>query len=370
MTNNMFSQKQSDRMKRLGKRFSTLIFVIIGLFILGYIAFQLFTEYIWMDTLGFGKVYTTVLYSKIILGVSGFVLFFILTFLTLYWIRLSYMNHFSKVQLPPVLVNGKPAYLIIVAASAFIGVIGSLIIQGLGWEPALKLMNYTSFNQTDPFFNMDISFYIFILPFIEFVLYTLLNLFIFFLLIQIGAYSAFHMYRLSRHAQIHLATTFGLIGLSLAGIHLLGRYNTLLTDQVNMFQKSVVHGLSYTDELVNLPKAYVLAAVAIIMVIWVTISVFRGNIMSSMKPIILYLVFIVVGQVASVVVQNFIVLSNEFSKEKTYLEHNLNYTRSAYGLDQIEVKENPGNPSLDEAMAERNKLTLDNVRLNDSRPLR
>src|SRR5690625_939904 len=136
-----------------------------------------------------------------------------------------------------------------------------------------------------------------------------------------------------------------------------------------MFQKSVVHGLSYTDELVNLPKAYVLAAVAIIMVIWVTISVFRGNIMSSMKPIILYLVFIVVGQVASVVVQNFIVSPNEFSKEKPYLEHNLNYTRSAYGLDQIEVKENPGNPSLDEAMAERNKLTLDNVRLNDSRQL-
>lgn len=370
MTNgNNFSKSQYDRMKRLSKRFSITVGIVIFLIVLSYIGFQLFTEYIWMDTLNFGEVYTTILYSKVLLGVSGFVLFFILTFLTLYWIRLSYMNHFSPVQLPSFIAKGKTAYLIIGASAVFIGLTGSLIVQGLGWEPALKLINHTSFNKVDPFFNMDISFYIFILPFIEFVLYTLLNLFIFFLIIQIGAYSAFHMYRMSRHAQIHLAVTFGLIGIFLAGIHLLGRYNTLLTDQVNLFQKSVVYGLSYTDQLINVPKSYVLAAVAIIMVVWVIISVFRGNIQSSIKPIILYVAVLLIGQIASVVVQNFIVSPNEFSKEKPYLEHNLEFTRAAYALDKIEVKENPGNASLDTDMIERNQLTLDNVRLNDSRPL-
>src|SRR5699024_11580378 len=90
------------------------------------------------------------------------------------------------------------------------------------------------------------------LPFIEFILYTLVNLFFFFLIVQIAAYSVFYMYRVSRTAQIHLATTFGVLGLLLAGIHYLGRYNTLLTDQVNIFQKSVVHGLSFTDKFVNI----------------------------------------------------------------------------------------------------------------------
>src|SRR5699024_6265477 len=52
-----------------------------------------------------------------------------------------------------------------------------------------------------------------------------------------------------------------------------------------------------------------------------------------------------------------------------YLEHNLEFTRVAYGLDEIDIKENPGNMSLDDDMIERNELTLDNVRLNDSRPL-
>src|SRR5699024_1726767 len=366
---NVFTKKQRDRMQRLSQRYSYIILAIIALGIIAFIAFQLFTEYIWMDTLGFSTVFTTIVYSKFMLGVSGFVLFFILTFLTLYWIRYSYKSHFSPAQLPSVIAKNRTAYLIITAGALFVGVIGSFIVQGLGWEPALKFLNHTSFNEVDPFFNMDVSFYIFILPFIEFILYTLLSLFIFFLIIQIGAYSAFHMYRMNCSAQIHLATTFGLIGIFLAGIHLLGRYHTLLTNQVNVFQKSVVHGFSYTDAVINLPKSYVLAIAAIGMAIWVIVAVFRGNIQPSFKPIIIYASLVIVGQVASVVVQNFIVSPNEFSREEPYLEHNLEFTRTAYGLNEIEVKENPGNASLDEDMIERNELTLGNVRLNDSRPL-
>lgn len=366
---NQFTQKQVERLSKFSKRFSIIALIIIALIVISYIGFHFVTEYIWMDSLGFSNVFTTILFSKILLGVSGFILFFILTFLTVYWIRLSYMNHFSNVQLPGLVTKGKQAYGIITFVSIFIGIVGSLIVQGLGWEPALKFMNHETFNKVDPYFNMDVSFYIFQLPFIEFILYTLLNLFIFFLIIQIGAYSAFHMYRMSRHAQIHLATTFGLIGLTLAGIHLIGRYNTLLTNQVNLFQKSVVHGLSYTDKLINVPKSYVLAAVAIGTAIWIMIALFRGNIQSSIRPLIIYIAFIILSQVASLAVQNFIVSPNEFAREKLYLEHNLNFTRAAYDLDEIVHKENPGDATLTAEMVERNQLTLDNIRLNDSRPL-
>ncbi|HLS66769.1 MAG TPA: UPF0182 family protein [Pseudogracilibacillus sp.] len=369
MNNNLFSQRQSDLLKQFGKRFSATIIVILALIVLGVIAFNIVTEYIWMNSLNFEKVYTTILYSKVSLATAGFILFFILTFITLFFIRRSFTKQFSEVQLPDFIKEKKVAFSLIALIAVFIGVIGSVIVQGLGWEPALKLLHYTNFQQKDPYFQLDISFYIFVLPFIEFILYTLLNVFIFFLMIQIGAYSAFHMYRVSKHAQIHLASTFALIGLLLAGIHLLGRYKTLLTDQVNLFQKSVVHGLSYTDKLINVPKSYVLAVVAIGMVIWVTIALFRGKVMTSIKPIAIYIAFIVLGQIASVIVQSFIVSPNEFSKEKPFLEHNLHYTRAAYGLDEINVLENPGNPSLDQEMVERNHLTLDNVRLNDSRPL-
>lgn len=363
------SKRVDLTVSKRSKLMLSIILVLLLLFILGTFAFRLFTDYIWMDSLSFGSVYTTVLYTKVLLGVSGFVLFFVLTFGTIYWLRVSYMNHFSYVQLPPIVKLKKFAFPIMIFISIMIGMIGSGIVQGIGWEPTLKLLNYASFDTTDPYFNMDISFYIFVLPFIEFILYTLLNLFIFFLLLQLGAYSAFKMYRMSRSAQIHIASSFAIIGILIAGIHYLGKFNTLLTNQVNLFQKSVVYGLSYTDKIVNIPKAYVLAGIAIIVAVWITVNLFKGKIQASITPIIVYIAFVIVGQVASVVVQNFIVSPNEFTKEKPFLEHNLKYTRAAYDLDDIEIKESPGNTSLDEKMIKDNQLTIDNVRLNDSRPL-
>src|SRR5699024_5940731 len=180
------------------------------------------------------------------------------------------------------------------------------------------------------------SFYIFELPFIQFILYTLLYLFFFFLIIQIGAYSFFNMYRFSRHSQIHLATTFAIMVIILTCINFLDRYNTLLSNQVNLFQKSVVHGLSYTDKVINLSKSYILAVLVLILTVWIVVTLFRGNIMSSVKPLALYLVAIVLVQVASMGVQNFIVSPNEFAKEKPFLEHNLEFTRAAYALDEID----------------------------------
>ncbi|QKY71039.1 UPF0182 family protein [Lentibacillus sp. CBA3610] len=341
-----------------------IIAVIIGLFSL-----QLVTDYIWMDTLNYSSVFTTILTSKVLLGVAGFLLFAISTFFTLFWIRRSYIKHFDSSQLPPILTKKKWMTLIMLGISAVIGLFGSSIIQGVGWESALKLINHASFGQTDPYFGLDISFYVYILPILELVVFVLLGLSIFFLLVEIGAYSVFYMYRQSRSAQLHLGLTLGFIGLLLAGYHLLQPFGTLSTTQVNLFQNSIVEGLSYTDDVVNIPKAYILAAVAVLMTIWMIVKLVRGNIQTMLTPIAVYIGLVVVGQGASVAVQNFAVSPNEFAMEEPYLEDNLNYTRAAYDLDDMNVQEHPGNNSLDAEMVERNAGTIDNVRMNDVRPL-
>src|SRR5699024_10947910 len=130
----------------------------------------------------------------------------------------------------------------------------------------------------------------------------------------------------------------------------------LLGKQVNIFQQSVVYGLSYTDQLINIPKSYILAIVALIATAWMIISLFKKKLESVVTPILIYIAFIIVGQGASVIVQNYVVSPNEFAKESPYLEHNLNFTRAAYGLDEdsIKVEDHPGNFSLDEEMEERN----------------
>ncbi len=343
--------------------------IIVAIIVIGFVIVHFVTDYIWMDSLSYGEVYTKILFSKVTLAFSGFVMFFLLTLLTLYWTRKNYLHHFLPQQLPIIVSDKKYAWLSMISISIVVGIFGSSIIQGLGWEPALKFLNRTSFQQVDPYFGLDIGFYIFSLPFIQFILYVLFNLLLFLLIIQVVAYSVFNMYRLSKKAQIQMSIYLIVMSVVLAGIHYVGKYNTLLTNQVNAFQKSVVHGLSYTDKMINIPKAYVLAIAVIIVAIWLTVVLFRKNIRAAITPIIVYVVLLIGSQVASVIVQNFIVSPNEFSREKPYLEHNLNFTRAAYDLDKIEHKEHPGNATLDEEMINRNTLTMDNVRLNDSRPL-
>ncbi|MGM8366800.1 UPF0182 family membrane protein [Virgibacillus sp. W0181] len=358
-----------EKWGKIGKRMRFIIALLLVLIVVGFIVFQWLTDYIWMDTLGYESIFMTIFTSKVALGVSGFVLFFICTYFTLFWIRHTYVSHFGREQLPPIMLHRKQMSLIMLGCSAVVGVIGSTILQGVGWEPALKLLNHTAFGVKDPYFNMDVSFYIFILPFLEFIVYVLFGLTLLFLIAQIAAYSVFHIYRMSRSAQIHLSVTIGVLGLLLAGLHALEPYGTLLTNQVNIFQKSTVYGLSYTDELINIPKSYVLAAVAVIAAIWIIVALGRKKLQSIMMPVIVYAFVLVAGQAASVVVQNFIVSPNEFSKESPYLQHNLDFTRAAYDLDKIKVEEHPGDYSLTKEMVERNELTINNVRLNDSRPL-
>lgn len=363
------TKQQVERIKKISKRIGYIVLFVILLSMAALFVFRFLKEYIWMDAVGFSSVFTTVLWNKVLLGVIGFVVFAVSGFFTLYWIRKSYIGHFHVGQLPVILLNRKKMHFIFIGIAFLFGLLGSSLTQGIGWERLLKFLNYESFNQTDPYFNLDISFYIFVLPFLKFIVFLLLGLSIFYFLAQLAAYSVFHMYRMSRSAQTHMGITLAIIGLLLACVHVLAPYETLFTNSVNLFQQSVVYGLSYTDEVINIPKAYVLAGVAVVGAIWMIIAIVRGKIQQMAIVPVAYIGLVIVGQLASVVVQNFIVSPNEYSKESPYLEQNLIYTRDAYKLTDIQEMEHPGNNSLNAEMIERNRKTIDNVRINDVLPL-
>ncbi|MFG6120834.1 UPF0182 family membrane protein [Thalassobacillus sp. B23F22_16] len=361
------------RQKQKLKKFGSLLGAVFGLFIVVAIILMLtlnwITDYIWMDSLGFKSVFTTIFTSKLLLGIGGFLIFFLLTYVTLSWVRKTYIVYFDRERLPSILFSKKWSQLIMIALAAFVGLLGSSIVQGIGWELWLKFLNHTSFGIKDPHFDMDISFYMFVLPFIDFAINTLLGLGVLLLLVQVGFYSVFGMYRESRMAQLHMGITLGVIGILLAGVHVLEPYGTLLTNQVNIFQSSVVHGLSYTDKVINNPASYVLAAAAVIGAIWMIVMLVRGRLQAMLTPVAIYVALVIIAQGASVIVQNYVVSPNEFSRESPYLEQNLEFTRAAYDLHGIEEREHPGNQSLDQEMVDNNELTINNVRINDARPI-
>lgn len=170
------SPEQRTKMQRRGKIFGWVFGILIVLGLLFLLTFNWITDYIWMDNLDFGSVFTTILGSRLILVAIGFVLFFATSFITLAWIRSSYTKHFHESQLPPFLSEKKYSRLIIAGVSLLVGVFGSTVVQGLGWEPLLKFLQHEQFGVADPHFNMDISFYMFVLPFIEFIIYLILTM--------------------------------------------------------------------------------------------------------------------------------------------------------------------------------------------------
>ncbi|PKR79299.1 membrane protein [Halalkalibacillus sediminis] len=363
------NEKQQQGMRSITKWAKRIFLIMLPIILLGGLSFSWITDYIWMDSLGFENVYTTILTSKVLLGAVGFLLFLGVSYFTLKWIHRSYVTFLDQSMLPDLILNKKTSRSAILIISIILGLIGMPLVQALGWEPALKVINFEPFNEVDPYFGMDISFYLYVLPFLQFVINLFMSISIFALIGVITAYSVFGMYKKSRLAQTHIVITVGFIGLLLAGHHLLQPYETLLTNQVSVVQNSVVHGLSYTDDLINIPKAYVLAAAAIIATIWMIIALSRGRLIGMIIPVAAYVLIVLLGQGASMVVQQFVVSPNEFSQESPYLENNIDLTRQAYGLNDITVNDHPGNYTLDEEMIERNEGTISNVRINDARPL-
>jgi len=86
--------------------------------------------------------------------------------------------------------------------------------------------------------------------------------------------------------------------------------------------------------------------------------------------VLLLIVLVIVGRgVYPALVQKFKVVPNEIVLERPYLERNIQFTRLAYRLDDIEDQEFPAQESLTREDLSRNDLTIKNIRLWDHAPL-
>jgi hypothetical protein len=346
----------------------------LGLFVLLIIlldvVISLLSDYIWMDSLGYGQVFITLFSTRILLFGAGFLLFGGTLFMTLLGIRRAFARCYLPDELPFFLRHKKLYVLGSLALSFLYGLIGSSVVQGLGWERLLTYRHQTPFQVADPIFGHDISFYVYSLPFFNFMIHTLISLMVIVLIIQGSAYGISRLFWADRGARMQLMVSVLVFGLLWGARHLLQRYETLFNDTINIFQqKSVVYGAGYTDVMVTIPFSYALAVLSVLASLGIIFGLARGNWRLMVAGPLVYVIVLVVGQGAAWGVQQFIVAPNEFEQEKPYLEHNLTYTRRAYDLNDIRQEAHPGLGTLTADVVEQNRPTLDNVRINDYRPL-
>ncbi len=236
------------------------------------------------------------------------------------------------------------------------------------WADWLLFLHPASFHQTDPVFHNDISFYVFQMPFLEFVSsFLTLTLLITFAvsaglhLLAHASDQGFSLRQLPSGVKKHLLLLAALGALLFAFGTRLSAYDLLQNNN------GIFSGPGYVDLHVTLPalnlQVLLLAAAALGCIA----AMFTGSLRLPILCAAAWLVTVIVGgSILPPAVQQLIVNPNQLAKETPYIRENIAYTRMAYQLNHVTVVNNfPASTNLTAADLNKNQDTLDNIRLWD-----
>jgi uncharacterized membrane protein (UPF0182 family) len=121
--------------------------------------------------------------------------------------------------------------------------------------------------------------------------------------------------------------------------------------------------------MARLPALRLLVAASGLAAVLAAYHAFSRALWPLPAALVLYLITSVGGSVYAAAVQRFVVSPNEQMAETPYMAHNIEATRRAFNLDNVQTRELSGDAELTRADIEANADTIKNVRLWDHKPL-
>ncbi|MBD2740719.1 UPF0182 family protein [Coleofasciculus sp. FACHB-1120] len=241
------------------------------------------------------------------------------------------------------------------------------------WARILQYFHPTSFNSVDPLFGRDISSYVFQLPVWELLEFWFFGLFLYgFVAVTLiyvlsgDSFSEGRFLGFSKSQIRHLCGLGGFLCTALALGYWLLRYQLLYSTT------GVTYGASYTDVSVRLPLYTGLSFFSLAMALFLFWQTIQLKIKAFKLKIVLlgFLIFnfsfLIVLPAA---VQRLIVQPNELQRERPFIQRSIAFTRQAFDLEDIEVQTFNPTGQLTADDLQNNDLTIDNIRLWDTRPL-
>ncbi len=345
--------------------------IIIALIIVIGIMADTIVNYQWFAEVGYLKVFFTSLKWKTAVFIPSFIILFLA-------IR-AYINYVRKMSLKIkmlTVVKSEDTRLrkIINLVSVGLSFLLSLAFTGIFWYRILEFINSTDFGVKDPLFNKDASFYIFKLPLIQSILGILIGIVIVFAIIAVmvfgtarGANSGRDFKNFMR-GQNNLASSFlakQLAALGAVFLILISGFFYIKTFTLVYAGGGVADGAGYTEVNVTLPVYRVIALCCIIAAILTAVFIRKKKV----KPILItagLIIVLMIGEgVLSEVVEKVVVTPNARDKEAKYISYNIEMTRKAFGLDDVDSLEFSVDNSLTAKDIESNRPTIDNIRVTE-----
>ena len=347
---------------------------IVVCVILLWVFSRFFTDYLWFQEMGFTNVFWTRIWARVVVMVVAGVLFFAVLYGNL---------RLARHLLPKVRPAGdaeeqvyelldtrtRRGRRIFLAVAIALGVIVALNYGG-AWERIWLFFRQADFGFSAPVFGRDAAFFVFTLPVARMVLTFVMVCFFFGFLGALGVYISHRAIALqgrgvwaAPHVKAHLSVIVAVAMLGKAADYLLGVWGLAYSE------RGATYGPSYTDVHVQMPVLRFLAIVAVIAAVLFLINIyFKGWRFPAAALGLLFVTWLFAGQVYPAVIQQYRVSPTEIEKETPYIINNINATRWAFGLNEVETVPFDANVNLDADSIAANAGTIDNVRVWDPNP--
>ena len=303
-----------------------------------------YVDYLWYESVGRTDVFWGVLWSKLTL-----VLMFAGTFIALAVLNLVIADRLApssfSANTHPVVERfheffGRRLRLLRFGVAVLFGLLFAAPTMSR-WQDWLMFRNSKSFGIEDPRFGNDVGFYLFRLPFVTFVFDWLFVavLFITVLVVATHILSGGIVLqpprpKVRRATKAHVAVLLAVLAVLKAVDYWLTRY------ELTTANRGVVRGITYAVDQAQLPAVLLLALIALLTAV-LYLSTLKTD---RWRPAVIAsalwaIVALVGGVIYPAAVQSLVVKPNQQDKEATYIEHNVEATRHALGIDNVEVRD-------------------------------
>ena len=366
----VFRIPRRDRFPRGLARWLIVLAIGLVLYTVADIAKGIYADWLWFQSLGFASVYSTQILTEIWLFFAGAILFLVFVLANLLVARRLAPKGYEEsfiTELDPGTLRRIVAIGLIVF-SLFLAVVFGSVAAG-EWRVVLQFFHRVPFNLTDPAFKRDVSFYVFTLPLLSFIQSWLLGAVVVVFIGVIAVYGfTFSLQnfsiRISRPIRAHLGILIILLLALFIWGYVLGIY------QLDFSTNGVVFGATYTDMHARLPAYLVLIVLAALAAVLIVVDIVRNGYILAAAGLVVWVAALIIGLgIYPAIVQRFSVQPNELNNERQYIQRNIDMTRTAYGLNQIDAQNYPANDSVTPEQAAANANTINNIPLWNPGPL-
>ncbi len=347
--------------------------LVVGGLIAAFVIFtELWTSKLWFDSVTYPQVFTTQLLAQVLLFVGFFLVMGLAVGLNM-WIAFRLRPTARRTGQSAILDRYRDllednVLLAILVPSAFFGLVAGVSAIGQSMD-YIAWWNRTGFGTVDPYFGLDVGFYVFEYPvWQEFLAFILGALFfglvaaaaVHFAVGGIASGRARTAGVRSNAARIHLSVLAGLLLVGYGLQNLLDRYGYLLQ------QGTLFSGMHYTDDNARLTAKLVMAVIAFLCAGLFFANGFLRRWTVPVTGLVLMVVSgLILGLIYPLVVQSFQVRPNEPDRERPYIQRHIEATRAAYGIADTEVTEYEAVTQVRPGQLKEDAAALPGIRLID-----